>query len=130
MDFEMLDFDMEALPSPTAPAPAPAPTSAPTTVRAPTLVSSPSPMAAPAPTSRPPVIGAPTGPADLYEMEMIGAEVVNQDDADPLETKLSLAAEFLTIGDTDAARSLAEEVFDEATGALKKKANKFLSDMA
>jgi pilus assembly protein FimV len=74
--------------------------------------------------------GLPTGPGDLIQMEMIGSEAVSSEDADPLETKLSLAAEFLAIGDTDAARSLAEEVVEQATGALKKKASKFLSDMA
>jgi pilus assembly protein FimV len=81
--------------------------------------------------SNPAMLGAPTGPGDLMDMEMLGAEVVHvTEDDDPLETKLSLAAEFLAIGDNDAARSLAEEVVEQATGALKKKASKFLSDMA
>lgn len=74
--------------------------------------------------------GAPTGPGDLLDMDMIGSEVVGSDEGDPLETKLSLAAEFLAIGDADAARSLAEEVLNEASGELKKKANKFLTDIA
>ncbi|MCB2017656.1 MAG: fimbrial protein FimV [Hydrogenophaga sp.] len=48
----------------------------------------------------------------------------------PLETKLSLAEEFRAIGDLEGARSLAEEVLGEATGALKAKASSFLSDLA
>ena len=48
----------------------------------------------------------------------------------PLETKLSLAEEFRAIGDLEGARSLAEEVLTEATGALKAKANAFLADLA
>ena len=50
--------------------------------------------------------------------------------ADPLETKLSLAEEFQAIGDTEGARSLAEEVRDEATGELKGRAEAFLSSLA
>lgn len=50
-------------------------------------------------------------------------------EGDPLETKLSLAAEFLAIGDQEGARSLAEEVLEEATGALKAKATSFLSSL-
>jgi pilus assembly protein FimV len=48
----------------------------------------------------------------------------------PLETKLSLAEEFRAIGDLEGARSLAEEVMVEATGALKTKASAFLADLA
>lgn len=50
-------------------------------------------------------------------------------EGDPLETKLSLAAEFLAIGDMEGARSLAEEVQEQATGRLKDKATAFLSDL-
>lgn len=50
-------------------------------------------------------------------------------EADPLETKLSLAAEFQAIGDTEGARALAEEVRDEADGALKERAQAFLSQL-
>lgn len=50
--------------------------------------------------------------------------------ADPLETKLSLAEEFQAIGDTEGARSLAEEVRDEASGELKARAEAFLSGLA
>ncbi|MBA4262028.1 MAG: fimbrial protein FimV [Comamonadaceae bacterium] len=48
----------------------------------------------------------------------------------PLETKLSLAEEFRAIGDLEGARSLAEEVLAEASGALKTKAGSFLNDLA
>ncbi|WP_342129487.1 FimV/HubP family polar landmark protein [Hydrogenophaga sp. OTU3427] len=52
------------------------------------------------------------------------------DIADPLETKLSLAEEFQAIGDTEGARSLAEEVRDEAAGELKARAETFLSSLS
>ena len=48
----------------------------------------------------------------------------------PLETKLSLAAEFLAIGDMEGARSLAEEVVEQASGPLKAKATSFLAELA
>lgn len=53
------------------------------------------------------------------------------DDADdnPLSTKLSLAQEFRAIGDIDGARTLASEVVAEATGALKVRAERFLTEL-
>ncbi len=48
----------------------------------------------------------------------------------PLDTKLSLAEEFRAIGDLEGARSLAEEVLAEASGALKTKARTFLADLS
>ena len=63
-----------------------------------------------------------TPPAD-DDGEMLSME-------NPLETKLSLAEEFRAIGDLEGARSLAEEVLAEASGALKTKANAFLADLA
>ena len=50
--------------------------------------------------------------------------------SDPLATKLALAEEFSAIGDPDGARSLAEEVVAEASGALKARAQKFLAELA
>ncbi len=50
--------------------------------------------------------------------------------SDPLSTKLALAEEFSAIGDPDGARSLAEEVVAEASGALKAKAQRFLAELA
>ena len=48
---------------------------------------------------------------------------------DPLETKLALALEFRDIGDADGARSLVQEVADEASGPLKARALKMLADL-
>lgn len=64
----------------------------------------------------------PSTPESAEELEAIP-------EGDPLETKLSLAAEFLAIGDQEGARSLAEEVVEQATGALKAKASTFLSNL-
>ncbi len=49
---------------------------------------------------------------------------------DPLATKLALAEEFFAIGDSDGARALVEEVVSEASGALKAKAERFLTELA
>jgi pilus assembly protein FimV len=49
---------------------------------------------------------------------------------DPLETKLALAQEFREIGDDDGARSLAQEVAAEATGALKTRAQRMVADLS
>jgi pilus assembly protein FimV len=49
---------------------------------------------------------------------------------DPMETKLALAQEFREIGDTDGARSLAQEVADEAKGALKARAQRMVADLS
>jgi pilus assembly protein FimV len=48
----------------------------------------------------------------------------------PLETKLSLAEEFHALGDSDGARSLANEVVAQADGPLKSKALAFLNTVA
>lgn len=57
-------------------------------------------------------------------------EEADIDESDPLATKLSLAEEFSSIGDEDGARALAEEVLEEATGALRAKAQKFLDSLS
>jgi len=49
---------------------------------------------------------------------------------DPLATKLALAEEFSAIGDPDGARSLAEEVRNEASGDLKGRAERFLAELS
>ncbi len=49
---------------------------------------------------------------------------------DPLETKLALAQEFREIGDDDGARSLAQEVAQEATGALKARAQRMVAELS
>ena len=48
---------------------------------------------------------------------------------DPLATKLALAQEFHTIGDTDGARTLVEEVIAESSGELKARAQRMLADL-
>ena len=48
---------------------------------------------------------------------------------DPLATKLALAQEFNTIGDSDGARTLIDEVIAEASGDLKARAQKMLSEL-
>lgn len=55
---------------------------------------------------------------------------VSSSSDDPLETKFMLAEEFRSLGDTDGARSLAEEVLAEASGPLKVKAQAFLNALA
>jgi pilus assembly protein FimV len=51
------------------------------------------------------------------------------DSQDPLETKLALAHEFSAIGDEHGARALIEEVIAEATGAMRTKAERALSQL-
>ncbi len=57
-----------------------------------------------------------THPVTLAD-DMAGLEI---DDSDPLATKLTLAQEFLAIGDKEGARSLAEEVMAESSSATVK----------
>lgn len=49
---------------------------------------------------------------------------------DPLETKLALADEFVSIGDEDGARALIEEVVSEATGDMRAKAQRALANLS
>ncbi len=49
---------------------------------------------------------------------------------DPLETKLALAEEFVSIGDEDGARALIEEVIGEATGDMRAKAQRALANLS
>ncbi len=48
---------------------------------------------------------------------------------DPLTTKLALAEEFNTIGDSEGARILVEEVIAESTGELKTRAQRLLAEL-
>ena len=48
---------------------------------------------------------------------------------DPLETKLALAEEFVSIGDEDGARALIEEVVAESTGEMRAKAQRALANL-
>jgi pilus assembly protein FimV len=49
---------------------------------------------------------------------------------DPLETKLALAEEFISIGDEDGARALIEEVVSESTGEMRAKAQRALAQLS
>jgi len=49
---------------------------------------------------------------------------------DPLETKLALAEEFISIGDEDGARALIEEVVSEASGDMRAKAQRALAKLS
>jgi pilus assembly protein FimV len=49
---------------------------------------------------------------------------------DPLETKLALAEEFVSIGDEDGARALIEEVVAEASGEMRAKAQRALANLS
>ena len=83
-----------------------------------------------------------TGSAELISFDLSDAELDLEAPAsseaegdglseeNPLDTKLSLAEEFRAIGDLEGARSLAEEVLAEASGALKTKASTFLADLS
>jgi pilus assembly protein FimV len=53
----------------------------------------------------------------------------DDEDEDPLATKLSLAREFHAIGDTEGARALVKEVIAEADGAVKARAERFLAEL-
>jgi pilus assembly protein FimV len=57
------------------------------------------------------------------------AEPVHNLADDPLSTKLDLAQEFNAIGDSEGARALVEEVLAEASGPLKERAQKMLSEL-
>jgi pilus assembly protein FimV len=109
-------------------------------------ISAPTPMASSAPTAPMSLKTEPSGPASLESLEFdlgnlsldlpgsnAAAAASSAVDAgisgDPLETKLALALEFKDIGDLDGARALVQEVADEATGALKARANKMLADL-
>lgn len=48
---------------------------------------------------------------------------------DPMATKLALAEEFRTLGDSDGARALAEEVLSQASGSLKERAQKLIAEL-
>lgn len=140
------DFDLDDTP---APAVAPA-TELPSSVQDLTLdldtaptdeVEAPAAEATPEPAPEPDtpadeaLPGTATEPAQADDVlegldDLSNLEVDDGGSADPLETKLSLAREFEAIGDTDGARSLAEEVEAEASGALKERARAFLAQLS
>ncbi len=100
------------------------------------------PISAPAPTAPMSLKTGPSEPAALefdlggLSLDLPGSGALGASDAidaglsgDPLETKLALAMEFRDIGDADGARSLVQEVAEEASGPLKARALKMLSDL-
>jgi pilus assembly protein FimV len=56
--------------------------------------------------------------------------VAPQREEDPLETKLALAEEFVSIGDEDGARALIEEVVAESSGDMRAKAQRALANLS
>lgn len=93
----------------------------------------------PAPETQSPAPDAPVGlDFDLGSLDLdLGpttepaaqAQPVHNLADDPLSTKLDLAQEFNTIGDSEGARALIEEVLAEANGPLKDRAQKMLSEL-
>jgi pilus assembly protein FimV len=73
-------------------------------------------------------LGGPTTESPKATAASVSAPSPESDD--PLETKFALAEEFRAIGDVDGARSLAEEVLAQSSGALKGKAQAFLNALA
>lgn len=129
-----IDFPLDDLPAVSPGAPEPTP---PASASAPlefdlgelSLELTPPPPAAEAAAAMPataPASSTPSEPtaadAELDEDQLLAAD-------DPLATKLALAEEFNAIGDTDGARTLIEEVVAEATGPLKARAQRMLSDL-
>ena len=68
------------------------------------------------------------GPADKQEDSQPVAAFTGQE-KDPLEIKFLLAEEFRILGDSEGARSLADEVIAHAKGPLKFKAQAFLNTL-
>ena len=66
---------------------------------------------------------------DLGEEAESGSSSEPAKAEDPLATKLELSEEFIAIGDIDGARTLIEEVIAEASGDIKLRAEKALSDL-
>ena len=67
---------------------------------------------------------------DLGPITQATEPAATDNDEDPLEIKFLLAEEFRSLGDTDGARSLADEVLANASGPLKAKAQAFLNALS
>lgn len=95
----------------------------------------------PAPVA-PPTSPAPTTDSGLMEFDLgsLSLDLESSTSAhtqapdrlseDPLETKLALAEEFISIGDEDGARALIEEVVSEASGDMRAKAQRALAQLS
>lgn len=141
---EMPPLEMDFGSAATVAMQAPAPTPEPVKLSVPDLALSanslsftPEPVAAPAPKAPPPP-PPPSGDGGMIEfdlgslsLDLPGAATpAGGGEADPLETKLALAEEFRTIGDTDGARSLIQEVIAEGSGSIKTRAQKILAELS
>lgn len=142
-----LDFDLAPAPSaaptlPAAAAPAPPPD---IDLLSTELDFAPPPVAAPKPIAAPPSAppahdeGMMEFDLDAFSLDLAapsaalaGPESVQAESAeeDPLEIKFLLAEEFRSLGDTDGARSLADEVLAKAKGPLKAKVQSFLNSLS
>ncbi|MBS0293613.1 MAG: hypothetical protein JSS01_13980 [Proteobacteria bacterium] len=71
-----------------------------------------------------------TAPDTLVEQQPSGRTADTALPDDPLATKLALAEEFNTIGDSEGARTLVEEVIAESSGELKARAQRLLATLA
>jgi pilus assembly protein FimV len=72
---------------------------------------------------------APQAKAALLPELDVPTQAPDSTGEDPLETKLALADEFVSIGDEDGARALIEEVMAEATGEMRAKAQRALANL-
>ena len=75
-------------------------------------------------------MGALSADPDSRNHDAVDSVQPDDEDEDPLATKLSLAREFHAIGDTEGARSLVKEVIAEADGAVKARAERFLAELS
>ena len=66
---------------------------------------------------------------DLGTDSISAAPAASSSSDDPLSTKLDLAREFHAIGDSEGARTLVEEVIAEASGDLKARAQRLLTEI-
>ena len=73
-----------------------------------------------------PTAAAPVAPSVAAKAASSAADALPDD---PLATKLALAEEFNTIGDSEGARALVEEVIAESSGELKARAQRLLAEL-
>lgn len=71
-----------------------------------------------------------TGPGGLTASQPANTPADEPLPDDPLATKLALAEEFNTIGDSEGARTLVEEVIAESSGELKARAQRLLATLS
>ncbi|MDQ3060944.1 MAG: fimbrial protein FimV [Pseudomonadota bacterium] len=148
-----LDFDIAPPPASAAPAPAPTPpVAASAAVEPPPLEMdflskgldfTPEPFTAAKPAPAPAPASAPAAAHDAgmmeFDLDALSLDlaappppvsVQTEQEEDPLEIKFLLAEEFRSLGDTDGARSLADEVLAKARGPLKIKVQSFLNALS